>query len=97
MIFMVLAGFSIPALAGTGEGLFLRGKDRSIWRAFVSSGLDAYVHTYSLSTSDTTESLAEFMISGGLTGRSARQARHRWRLQADRSASESLSLERCLL
>lgn len=93
MTFMVFTGFSIPALAGAGDGLFLRGQDRSAWQAFISSGLDAYVHTYSLSTSDTTESLAEFMISGGVTGRSSRKARHRWRLRGDASAGTELFRE----
>ena len=90
MIFLTLTGLSIPALAGAGEGSFFKESQSTTWQPSFSTGLEAYTHTYSLSTTDTTESLAEFMASAALTGRSSRRAVHRWRLHAEGSAGTEL-------
>lgn len=83
------------ALAGTGDGsLAGTGSARAVWQPAFSTGLDAYLHTYSLATTDTTESLAEYLFSAALTGHSSWRARHRWRLQAEVSAGSELYRER---
>jgi hypothetical protein len=56
-------------------------------------GLDSYLHTYSLASTDTTESLTELMVSAALTGRSSRKVRHRWRVQGEASAGTELFRE----
>lgn|GEM_PF-1719452 len=64
------------------------------WLPFVITGIDAYLHSYPLATTDTTETIAEFMLMGGIEGRSERQAKHRWRLRAEGSVGTELYRQR---
>lgn len=93
MKFVTLTGFLIPALAGAGESSLFLSRDRTVWQPQFSAGLDAYLHTYSLASSDTTESLAEAMMSAALSGQSSRRARHRWRLRGEASVGTELFRE----
>ena len=65
-----------------------------MWSWDLSSGVDAYLHTYALALDDTSETLSEFMIQAGFQGRSARKASHRWRLRAEASTGTELWRQR---
>lgn len=60
------------------------------WFVETAAGVDASSHTYHLAVDDTTETIAEFMIQAAVEGRSARRARHRWRLRGEASAGTEL-------
>jgi hypothetical protein len=64
------------------------------WRWELAAGFDATAHTYSLAVTDTTETIAEYLVQAALEGRSARDARHRWRLRAEGSAGTELTRQR---
>lgn len=84
-----LAGPAGPVRAQDTFTLFER-DDRASWRADLTGGYDATLHTYALATEDTTETIAEFMIQAGLLGESARNARTRWRLRGEASTGTEL-------
>ncbi len=65
-------------------------KDTVQWSPVLSTGFDALLHSYPLATTDTTETIAEYMVSAGLEGRSPRQVNHRWRLRVEASAGSEL-------
>jgi len=73
----------VPALAAPEPG-------GARWFVETAAGLDASSHTYNLAVDDTTETIAEFMVQAALEGRSARRARHRWRLRGEASAGTEL-------
>lgn len=76
----VLAGFES----------FTPQKDTVRWSPVLSTGFDAMLHSYPLATTDTTETIAEYMVSAGIEGRSPRRVNHRWRLRAEASAGSEL-------
>ena len=92
---LTITGFSIPALARAGDAsLFQLDSNKTTWKPHFTAGMDAYLQTYALATDDTTETLAEFMVAGSITGQSSRKVRHRWRLQAEGSVGTQLYRER---
>jgi len=90
---LTLTGLLIPALVRAGEGSFFERQNQTTWQPSFSAGMDSYLHTYNLATSDTTEALAEYAVIAALTGRSSRRAKHRWRLRAEGSAGTELFRE----
>lgn len=68
--------------------------DDTRWNLAVSSGFDAFVHSYPLATSDTTETIAEYLAQLGIEGHSPRSGRHRWSLRAETSMGTQLFRER---
>ncbi len=64
--------------------------DQAHWSPVITTGFDALLHSYPLATTDTTETIAEYMVSAGIEGRSARRINHRWRLRAEASAGSEL-------
>jgi hypothetical protein len=64
------------------------------WQWDLTSGFDSYVHSYALSTDDTTVTLTEFMLQAGWEGQSAPVAPRRWRVRAEASAGTELYRER---
>jgi hypothetical protein len=68
--------------------------DVARWNVAVTTGFDAFVHAYPLATSDTTETIAEYVAQLGLEGHSSRQGRHRWNLRAETSMGTQLYRER---
>lgn len=83
----------VACFSQTGNDYFRPG-DRSAWSWDLATGVDSYLHTYALAIDDTSEALAEFMFQAGFQGRSARQARHRWRLRVEASTGTELWRER---
>ncbi len=82
---------STPAedpLAGF-EGFTAR-QDRTHWSPFLTTGFDALLHSYPLATSDTTETITEYVVSAGIEGRSPRKVHHRWRFRLDGSVGSEL-------
>ncbi len=65
-------------------------KDTTRWSPVLTAGFDALLHSYPLATTDTTETIAEYMVSAGIEGRSPRLVNHRWRLRAEASAGSEL-------
>lgn len=63
------------------------------WRPLLSVGYDTYVHTYSLASTDTTETIAEASLAAEIEGRSPREATHAWRLRGEASAGTELFRE----
>ncbi len=76
------------SLAGF-EG-FTPKKDETKWSPVLTTGFDALLHSYPLATTDTTETIAEYMVSAGIEGRSPRKVQHRWRLRAEASTGSEL-------
>ena len=72
----------------------LRSGDRARLSYGLSIALDNYIQTYSLATSDTTETITEFNTTATLEGQSARRARHRWLARADLVAGSELFRQR---
>ena len=68
--------------------------ERTRWGLALTTGFDAFVHTFPLATSDTTETIAEYMAQIGIEGRSARCGTHRWSLRAESSIGTQLFRER---
>jgi len=68
-------------------------EDRARWTPVVTTGFDSYLHAYSLATTDTTELVAEYQVTAGLEGRSARRTQHRWRVRGDVSYGSELMRE----
>jgi len=60
----------------------------------LAAGFDGTVHNYALAEDDTTETISEFMAEVAIEGRSARRARHRWRVRGDFSAGTELYRQR---
>ncbi len=69
---------------------FTSRRDQTDWSPVLTSGFDALLHSYPLATTDTTETIAEYMISAGIEGRSPRKTKHRWRLRAEASIGSEL-------
>lgn len=63
------------------------------WTASITSGFDLLLNSYSLATSDTTETLSEGYLSVGLEGSSARTGSHLWQLSGRVSAGTELFRE----
>lgn len=84
-----------PAVGVAGaEGSFSPRAAHRTWSWDMTAGFDSYLHSYALATDDTTETLAEFMVQGGLEGKSPWGTRHRWRVRAEASAGTELYRER---
>ena len=84
-----------PALAETGDGSFSsRRAGAWRWQTSLATGLDAYSHTYSLATEDTTESLVEYLVSAAVTGRSSGRGRHGGQVTAEGSLGSELFRQR---
>ncbi|RKZ13853.1 hypothetical protein DRQ50_09860 [bacterium] len=66
----------------------------STWRWDLSAGFDATTHTYNLAVDDTTATISEALVQAALEGRSARGARHRWRLRAEGGLGTELTRQR---
>jgi len=64
------------------------------WHWDMTAGFDSYLHSYALAIEDTTEALAEYMVQGGVEGRSQYGGKNRWRLRAEASAGTELYRER---
>lgn len=64
------------------------------WRWELSAGFDASAHTYHLAVSDTTETIAEYLVQAALEGRSDYKARHRWRMRAEGGVGTELTRQR---
>lgn len=64
------------------------------WRWRLATGFDALVHTYPLATTDTTETVTEYLAEAGLHGRSSRDGNRRWDLRAEASFGSELVRER---
>ncbi len=60
------------------------------WRPQASTGYDAYLNSYYLADTDTTETVAEVNAAIGVDGRSARDVAHRWSLRAAVSGGSEL-------
>ena len=95
---LMLGALLLPAFS-FGEGAddplagfesFTPRKDSAQWSPVLSTGFDALLHSYPLATTDTTETIAEYMVSAGIEGRSPRKVNHRWRLRAEASAGSEL-------
>lgn len=52
------------------------------WTPRLSTGFDTYLHSYHLADDDTTETVAESVLTAELEGRSSYRATHAWRLRA---------------
>ena len=68
--------------------------DRARWGLSLTTGFDAFVHTYPLATADTTETIAEYLAQVGVEGRSGRGGRQRWNLRAESSVGSQLVRQR---
>jgi len=88
-----LVGLLIWPATALPSGPSLTGEERAAWSSFLSAGYDTYIQTFPLATSDTTETIADFSLAAGLTGRSARHARHGWSLRTELSAGSELYRE----
>lgn len=64
------------------------------WEWRLASGFDALVHTYPLATTDTTETVTEYLAEAGLQGRSGRGGDHRWDVRAEASFGSEMVRER---
>ncbi|MBU8870866.1 MAG: hypothetical protein KOO60_08420 [Gemmatimonadales bacterium] len=71
-----------------------RDSERARWNLAVTTGFDAFVHTFPLATADTTETIAEYLAQVGIEGHSVRSGRHRWSLRAESSVGTQLFRER---
>lgn len=69
------------------------GATRPTTRLRLSSGYDAYVHTYYLATADTTEAIGEYNVAADLEIRSPRRVLHQWHVRAELSAGTQLLRE----
>lgn len=83
-IVLILLGWPLRGLAAEPAAGSVR------WTPVLSTGFDTLLHSYPLATSDTTETITEFMVSAGVVGRRVRSTGHRWRLQAEASAGSEL-------
>lgn len=89
----LLMGWPVVALPAGGAD-FSNPQALQTWSWDLASGFDSYLHSYALATEDTTETLAEFVLQAGLTGRSQRRTRHRWQVRAEASAGTELFRQR---
>ncbi len=92
----MVQGLGPPLLIGAWLGIFpaaAAADPGGGWFVETAAGVDASSHTYHLAVDDTTETIAEFMVQGAVEGRSARRARHRWRLRGEASAGTELFRE----
>ncbi len=64
--------------------------DNSEWSPVFSAGYDALMHSYPLATTDTTETISEYVLTAGIEGRSPRKATHKWRLRAEAAVGSEL-------
>jgi hypothetical protein len=90
---LLLPAFSFgenPDTSLAGFEGFTPKKDETKWSPVLTTGFDALLHSYPLATTDTTETIAEYMVSAGVEGRSPRKVHHRWRLRAEASAGSEL-------
>lgn len=79
--------WSWPRIAGPGA-------TGAEWEWRLATGFDALVHTYPLATTDTTETIAEYLAEAALQGRSARRGDRRWALRAEASLGSELVRQR---
>lgn len=91
-----VAGLVLSATLGPvlGSGLLAgRAGASPEWRPLLSAGYDTYIHTYSLASTDTTETISEANLAAEIEGRSQRDAVHTWRVRAEGSAGTELFRE----
>lgn len=82
------------AAVNAAEPPFTSQLKHQTWHWEATAGFDSYLHSYALAIEDTTETIAEFMLQGGLEGRSAFGQKNRWRLRAEASAGTELFRQR---
>ncbi len=90
---LLLPAFSLgenPEQPLSGFEGFTPKKERAQWSPVLTSGFDALLHSYPLATTDTTEAIAEYLISAGIEGRSPYRVVHRWRMRAEVSVGSEL-------
>jgi hypothetical protein len=98
VLILILGAFLLPAIGQgaspddplSGTDGFSPPPDRAKWSPVVTTGFDAMLHSYPLATTDTTETIAEYLVSAGIEGRSARRVDHRWRLRLEGSVGSEL-------
>ncbi|MFT5783968.1 MAG: hypothetical protein ACI9JE_001291, partial [Candidatus Krumholzibacteriia bacterium] len=76
------------------EPLFEPLPKHQTWHWDMTAGFDSYLHSYALAIEDTTETIAEFMVQGGVEGRSDYGQENRWRMRAEASAGTELYRQR---
>ncbi|MCB1184240.1 hypothetical protein KDM41_12465 [bacterium] len=84
----------VAALLLAGGAVARAAPDARTWRWDLSAGADASLFTYALATTDTTETLSEFLLQAGLTGASSARGKHRWRVRLEASGGTELYRER---
>ena len=95
LLILAMTVFASPFPAKSGDGSFSsRASEGWRWRTSLSTGLDAYSHTYALATEDTTESLVEYLLTAAVAGRSDRRARHGGFFRAEGSLGSELFRQR---
>ncbi len=92
---LALAAALAATMAGAAVAPSRAAADASAaWRWDLTAGFDSYIHSYALALEDTTETVSEFLVQGGLEGRSARGAAHSWRVRVEASAGTDLWRQR---
>ena len=79
-VFIIVTGFGTAAPA----------IDQARWQTNLSAGYDAYIHSYHLATTDTTEAVSEFNVAAEVEGRSRRATSHRWHLRGELAGGTEL-------
>ncbi len=77
------------AVAGQ-DGLPANSLGRTAWSWLGGTGIDSYVHSFPLATTDTTVTVSEYYALLRLEGRSGYGGAHRWRLRPELSAGSEL-------